>query len=88
MDFVAALETCFSRIDICVTNFSGPTSNLYKNTPPEAGRFAIDQLLLSTICFAKETLPRMQKNNWGRLITVPSSAVKQPVESGLVGSFR
>jgi 3-oxoacyl-[acyl-carrier protein] reductase len=85
-DFVAAVETRFGRLDICVTNSGGPPSNLFKNTPPEAWRSAIDQLLMSTIYFAKEALPRMQKNKWGRLITITSSAVKQPVEGLLLSN--
>src|SRR6266850_2432769 len=47
---------------------------------------AVDQLLMSTIFFAKETLPRMQKNKWGRLITITSSAVKQPVDGLLLSN--
>src|SRR5213592_1686822 len=31
-DFVAAMETRFGRLDICVTNSGGPPSNLFKNT--------------------------------------------------------
>jgi 3-oxoacyl-[acyl-carrier protein] reductase len=85
-DFVGAVITRFGRIDICVTNSGGPPSNLFKNTPPEAWRSAIDQLLMSTIYFAKEVLPRMQKNKWGRLITITSSAVKQPVEGLLLSN--
>jgi 3-oxoacyl-[acyl-carrier protein] reductase len=85
-DFVAEVETLFGRIDICVTNSGGPPSNLFKNTPPEAWRSAVDQLLMSTIYFAKEVLPRMQKNKWGRLITITSSAVKQPVEGLLLSN--
>ncbi len=85
-DFVAAVETHFGRLDICVTNSGGPPSNLFKNTPQEAWRAALDQLLMSTIYFAKETLPRMQKNKWGRLITITSSAVKQPVDGLLLSN--
>jgi 3-oxoacyl-[acyl-carrier protein] reductase len=84
--FVAAVEARFGRIDICVTNSGGPPSNLFKNTPPEAWRSAVDQLLMSTIYFAKEVLPRMQENKWGRLITITSSAVKQPVEGLLLSN--
>ena len=84
--FVAAVETRFGRIDICVTNSGGPPSNLFRNTPPEAWRAALDQLLMSTVCFAKETLPRMQKNKWGRLITITSSAVKQPLDGLLLSN--
>jgi len=86
-DFAAAVETHFGRLDICVTNSGGPPSNLFKNTPPEVWRAALDQLLMSTIYFAKETLPRMQKNKWGRLITITSSAVKQPIDGRYVRSL-
>jgi 3-oxoacyl-[acyl-carrier protein] reductase len=84
--FVAAVEARFSRVDICVTNSGGPPSNSFRNTQPEEWRAAIDQLLMSTVNFAREVLPRMQKNKWGRLITITSSAVKQPVDGLLLSN--
>ena len=84
--FVAEVEKHFGRIDICVTNSGGPPSNSFKSTKPEDWRAALDQLLMSTIFFAKETLPLMQKNKWGRLITITSSAVKQPVDGLLLSN--
>lgn len=41
---------------------------------------------MSTVHFAREVLPRMQKNRWGRLITITSSAVKQPVDGLLLSN--
>ncbi len=41
---------------------------------------------MSAIYFAKETLPRMQKNKWGCLIAITSSAVKQPVDGLLLSN--
>jgi len=38
---------------------------------------------MSTIYFAKEALPKMQGQRWGRFIAITSVAVKQPVE-GLI----
>jgi 3-oxoacyl-[acyl-carrier protein] reductase len=84
--FVAAVEARFGRVDICVTNSGGPPSNLFKSTTSEVWGAAIDQLLMSTVFFARETLPRMQKNKWGRLITITSSAVKQPVDGLLLSN--
>ncbi len=84
--FVAAVEARFGGLDICVTNSGGPPSNSFKNTKPEDWRCAVEQLLMSTVFFAKEALPRMQKNNWGRLITITSSAVKQPVDGLLLSN--
>jgi 3-oxoacyl-[acyl-carrier protein] reductase len=84
--FVAAVEGHFGRIDICVTNSGGPPSKLFVDTKPEDWRAAVDLLLMSTVFFAKETLPRMQKNKWGRFITITSSAVKQPVDGLLLSN--
>jgi 3-oxoacyl-[acyl-carrier protein] reductase len=84
--FVGAVEARFGRIDICVTNSGGPPSKLFVDTNPEDWRSAVDLLLMNTVFFAKETLPRMQKNKWGRFITITSSAVKQPVDGLLLSN--
>jgi 3-oxoacyl-[acyl-carrier protein] reductase len=84
--FVSAVEARFGRLDICVTNSGGPPSNSFESAKPEDWRSAVDQLLMSTVFFAKEALPRMQKNKWGRLITITSSAVKQPVDGLLLSN--
>jgi 3-oxoacyl-[acyl-carrier protein] reductase len=84
--FVADVESEFGRIDICVTNSGGPPSHSFAETQPEEWRAAIDQLLMSTVAFARETLPRMKKNKWGRFITITSSAVKQPVDGLLLSN--
>jgi 3-oxoacyl-[acyl-carrier protein] reductase len=84
--FVADVEREFGRIDICVTNSGGPASNSFAETKVEDWRAAIDQLLMSTVFFARQALPRMKKNNWGRFITITSSAVKQPVDGLLLSN--
>lgn len=65
--FVAAVEDRFGRLDICVTNSGGPPSKLFVDTKPEDWRAAVDLLLMSTVFFAKEALPRMQKKQVGTL---------------------
>jgi 3-oxoacyl-[acyl-carrier protein] reductase len=82
---VAVVEDRFGRLDICITNTGGPPSKLFVGTNHEDWRTAVDFLLMSTVFFAKETLPGMQKNKWGRFITITSAAVKQPVD-GLLHS--
>lgn len=84
--FVSGVEARFGRLDICVTNSGGPPSNSFESTKPEDWRSAVEQLLMSTVYFAREALPRMQKNKWGRLITITSSAVKQPVDGLLLSN--
>jgi 3-oxoacyl-[acyl-carrier protein] reductase len=84
--FVADVVREFGRIDICVTNSGGPPSHSFAETTPREWRSAVDQLLMSTVFFARETLPLMKKNNWGRFITITSSAVKQPVDGLLLSN--
>jgi len=84
--FVDAVAEKFGRIDICVTNSGGPPSKSFADTNPQDWHSAVNLLLMSTVYFAKETLPRMQQNKWGRFITITSSAVKQPVDGLLLSN--
>ncbi|MGB7283155.1 MAG: SDR family oxidoreductase [Candidatus Acidiferrum sp.] len=78
--FVAGVEDHFGRLDICISNSGGPPSKLFADAQPDDWRSAVDLLLMSAVFFAREALPRMQKNKWGRFLTVTSSAVKQPID--------
>lgn len=84
--FVDTVEKRFGRLDICVTNTGGPPSKPFMATSEEDWRTWTDQLLMSTVYFAKEVLPRMQKRNWGRFLTITSYSVKQPVEGLLLSN--
>jgi 3-oxoacyl-[acyl-carrier protein] reductase len=84
--FVAAVEQRFGRVDICITNTGGPPSKLFMATTQDDWRTWTEQLLMSTVYFAKEVLPRMQKNQWGRFLTITSYSVKQPVEGLLLSN--
>jgi 3-oxoacyl-[acyl-carrier protein] reductase len=84
--FVGDVEKRFGRVDICVTNTGGPPSKLFSATTNEDWRIWTDQLLMSTVYFAQKTLPRMQKNKWGRFLTITSYSVKQPVEGLLLSN--
>ncbi|HEY4979270.1 MAG TPA: SDR family oxidoreductase [Candidatus Acidoferrum sp.] len=84
--FVAAVEERFGRVDVCITNTGGPPSKLFMATTQEDWRTWTDQLLMSVVYFGREVLPRMQKRNWGRFITITSYSVKQPVEGLLLSN--
>ena len=81
--FVAAVAARFGRVDICIANAGGPPSKTFAETTLEDWQAAANLNLMSTVYFAKETLPRMQERRWGRFIAITSVAVKQPVE-GLI----
>ena len=84
--FVAAVAAKHGRVDICVTNAGGPRAKKFVDVTLADWRSAIDLLLMSTVYFAREVLPLMQKNKWGRLITITSISVKQPVDGLLLSN--
>lgn len=85
-DFVAAVEKRFGRVDICVTNAGGPPSKKFLDISIEEWRAAVDLTLMSAVYFAREVLPRMKKNRWGRLLAITSVSVKQPIDNLLLSN--
>lgn len=81
--FVQQTHQHFGRVDICLANAGGPPSKPFADTTIEDWNRAAQLNLMSTVHFAKETLPLMQKQKWGRFIALTSMTVKQPVD-GLV----
>jgi 3-oxoacyl-[acyl-carrier protein] reductase len=81
--FVQATLARFGRIDICVANAGGPPARPFESTSLDDWRAAVDLNLLSTIMLAREVLPVMKQQLWGRFLTITSVAAKQPID-GLV----
>src|SRR5262245_54734821 len=77
--FVEQVAKRFGRIDVCVTNAGGPPAKNFLSTSLDEWRRAVDMNLMSTVHLAKAVIPYMQKHRWGRIITITSVSVKQPV---------
>jgi 3-oxoacyl-[acyl-carrier protein] reductase len=77
--FVENVAKRFGRIDICVTNAGGPPAKGFLAASLEEWQRAIELNFLSTVYFAREVIPHMQKKHWGRIITITSITTKQPV---------
>src|SRR5213075_2280194 len=76
---VDAVADKFGGIDICVTNAGGPPAKGFLAASVDEWRKAVDANFLSTIYFAREVIPHMQRKRWGRIITLTSISTKQPV---------
>ncbi|MBZ5629075.1 MAG: SDR family oxidoreductase [Acidobacteriia bacterium] len=92
--FVGNVANRFGGVDVCVTNAGGPPAKGFLATTAEDWQQAVEQNLLSVVHFARAVVPLMQRKKWGRLITITSLTVKQPVDqlvlsnavrSGVVG---
>lgn len=70
-------------VDILVTNSGGPPFGDFEQHNEKDWENAYRLLLESVVGMIKGVLPDMKKNKWGRIISITSQAVKQPVE-GLV----
>jgi len=77
--FVAAVAAKFGAVDICVTNAGGPPAKGFLSTTLDDWQRAVELNFLSTVYFAREVIPHMQRNNWGRIVTITSITTKQPV---------
>ncbi len=84
--FVEAVEKKYGRVDICVTNAGGPPAKKFLDITIEEWRTAVEFTLMSSVYFAREVLPRMRRNRWGRLITITSVSVKQPIDGLLLSN--
>ncbi len=77
--FVEAVVAKYGGVDICVTNAGGPPAKGFLAATLDEWRKAVDLNLLSTVYFAREVIPHMQRLHWGRIITITSITTKQPV---------
>ncbi|MFY9910817.1 MAG: SDR family oxidoreductase [Candidatus Sulfotelmatobacter sp.] len=77
--FVATVAEKFGGVDICVTNAGGPPAKGFLAVSLEDWHRALDANFLSTVYFAREVIPHMQRKKWGRIITLTSITTKQPV---------
>ncbi len=77
--FVAEVAEEYGRIDVCVTNAGGPPARTFLQTTIDEWRQAFELNFLSVVSFAHAVIPHMQRNRWGRLLTITSVSVKQPI---------
>ena len=77
--FVTSVAKKFGSVDICVTNAGGPPAKGFLAASLEEWQRALELNFLSSVYFAREVIPHMQRKHWGRIITLTSITTKQPV---------
>ena len=77
--FVNQVAQQFGGVDVCVTNAGGPPAKMFFDTTTEEWHRAVELNFMSVVHFARAVLPWMQKSHWGRLVTITSMTVRQPV---------
>ena len=76
---VAEAAAEFGPVDILVTNAGGPPTADPTATDPAAWQRSIQLLATTPIELATRLLPGMRERHWGRVISILSSGVRQPI---------
>ncbi len=83
---VAATVGEFGRIDILVNNAGGPPAGNFASFDDAQWQAAFELNLLSTVRLVRLVLPHMRKTGSGRIITIVSTSVKQPIDGLLLSN--
>ncbi len=78
-DVVAATVGRFGGVDILVTNSGGPPRGAFADVTDDDWVAAFELVTLGFVRFVRAVTPLMRARNWGRIIGIQSSSVKQPV---------
>jgi 3-oxoacyl-[acyl-carrier protein] reductase len=78
--------TTFGRIDILVANAGGPPRGYFEDMTDEQWQGAFDVSLLSVVRLVRGVLPSMKAHRWGRILTIQSVSVKQPIPELLLSN--
>lgn len=74
-----AVETHFGAADILVANTGGPPPGKMVDADLAALSAQFNQMVLRVMEITDRLLPAMRKTGWGRILTVGSSGVIQPI---------
>ena len=67
-------------VDILVNNCGGPAAGPARDQGRDAWRAAFDAMATPVFALTDAALPGMAKNGWGRVVTIGSSGVVQPIQ--------
>lgn len=76
----------FGTIHVLVNNAGGPPTGHILTTPDEEWEKGVQLTLMSVVRLVREVLPHMERQKWGRIITIVSIAAKQPIDELLISS--
>ena len=76
-------------VDVLVNNAGGPRPGGFDALDDAAWQEAFELNLLSTVRLFRGVLPHMRARGWGRIVTIASSSIRQPIDDlTLSNTFR
>jgi len=77
----------YGGCDVLINNNSGPSPGSLLDLDMDSWTETFNSHFLPIVSSIKEVVPNMKKNNWGRIITIASIAVKEPIENLDLSNF-
>lgn len=76
----------YGTIHILVNNAGGPPTGKITTLPDSEWEKGYNLTLMSVVRITRAVLPLMEKQQWGRVITIVSLVAKQPIDDLLISS--
>lgn len=73
-------QATLGSIDILIANAGGPPPGNFTSTPFAAYQEALNLNLLSTVAMCQAVVPIMKEQQWGRIVAITSSSVREPID--------
>jgi 3-oxoacyl-[acyl-carrier protein] reductase len=83
---VSRVKEALGAPDVLIANCGGPPRGYFDEFADEAWYGAVEVSLLSTVRLIREVLPGMRARRWGRILTIQSVSVKQPLPELLLSN--
>ena len=86
---IAAVDQKFGGIDILVNNTGGPPPKAISGVRMQEWGDQFEAMVLAPIGITTHFLPGMRQRKWGRILTIASSGIVQPIPSlGISNALR
>ena len=83
---VDQVKQAFGDPDVLIANCGGPPRGFFDEFTDEAWHGAVEVSLMSTVRLIRAVLPGMRAKKWGRILTIQSVSVKQPIAGLLLSN--
>jgi len=76
----------YGRIDILINNAGGPPTGKITSLPDSEWEKGFNLTIMSMVRLTRVVLPFMEKQQWGRVVSIVSISAKQPIDELLISS--
>ena len=83
---VGQVKQAFGDPHVLIANCGGPPRGYFDEFADDAWYGAVEVSLMSTVRLIREVLPGMRARRWGRILTIQSVSVKQPLAELLLSN--